>query len=104
MQIKGLLTGLQSYEQSKINKAKARDRGSPGSKTADSASDKVTLSQDAKLYRAGLDQALKADEVRTERVQELKVKVQDGTYEPNSRRIAEKMIREDLESWFQFSE
>lgn len=104
MQIKGLLTGLQSYEQSKINKAKARDRGSPASTPTDSRSDKVTLSQDAKLYRAGLDQAMKADEVRTERVQELKERVQDGTYEPNSHKIAEKMIREDLESWFRLSE
>lgn len=101
MQIKGLLTGLQTYEQSKINKMK--DKGDSGKARAGSSpdSDKVTLSQGAKLYKTGLEQAMNADEVRTDRVEELRSRVQDGTYVPDSRRIAEKMIREDLEVWYQ---
>ncbi len=71
MQIKGLLTGLQTYEQSKINKMK--DKGDSGKARAGSSpdSDKVTLSQGAKLYKTGLEQAMNADEVRTDRVEEL---------------------------------
>ncbi|WP_028575782.1 flagellar biosynthesis anti-sigma factor FlgM [Desulfonatronovibrio hydrogenovorans] len=98
MQIKGLLTGLQTYEQSKIDKNKT-GKGSDGSRTG-SSSDKVTLSEGAKLYRSGLEQALTADEVRSEKIEELKAQIKDGTYQPDSRRIAEKMIREDMEGWF----
>lgn len=101
MQIKGLLSGLQTYEQSKINKEKNKE--GTGVKNSGSSSDKVTLSQDAKLYRAGLEQAMNSEDVRTEKVQELKTMVQNGTYKPDSRNIAQKMIQEDLESWFQRS-
>ncbi|WP_045215299.1 flagellar biosynthesis anti-sigma factor FlgM [Desulfonatronovibrio magnus] len=101
MEIKGLITGLQSYEQSRINKDKGR--GSPGTGAPRSSSDRVSLSQDAKLFRTGLEQAMKADDVRADRVEELKARVKDGTYEPDSRRIAEKMIREDMDTWFQRS-
>lgn len=101
MEIKGLLTGLQTYEQSKINKA--RDRGGQSSSSSSSSSDRVTLSQDARLYRTGLDQAMNAQEVRSERVEELRERVKDGSYQPDSRNIAEKMILQDMESWFQRS-
>lgn len=98
MDIKGVITGLQTYEQSKINKEKNKEGA--GVRNSGSSSDKVTLSQDAKLYKVGLTQAMNAEEVRAEKVQELKTMVQDGTYKPDSRNIAQKMIQEDLESWF----
>ncbi|MCA1743015.1 MAG: flagellar biosynthesis anti-sigma factor FlgM [Desulfovibrionales bacterium] len=99
MEIKNLLNGLQTYEQSKINKGKNNEGA--GVRNSRASSDKVTLSENARLHRAGFEQAMNAEEVRTEKVQELKTMVQDGTYKPDSRNIAQKMIQEDLESWFQ---
>lgn len=97
MQIKGILAGLQTYEQSKIDKA--RDKSGQATNRSAASSDKVTLSQGARLYKAGMEEAINSDEVRTEKVNELKTQIENGTYKPDSRRIAEKMIREDLESW-----
>ncbi len=101
MQIKGLLSGLQTYEQSKIDKA--RDKSGQAASRGTASSDKVTLSQGARLYKAGMEEALNSDEVRTEKVNEIKAQVENGTYKPDSRKIAEKMINQDLESWFQNS-
>ncbi|MFP4109068.1 MAG: flagellar biosynthesis anti-sigma factor FlgM [Desulfonatronovibrio sp.] len=98
MQIKGLLTGLQTYEQSRIDKA--RDKSAQTGSRGAASSDKVTLSQGARLYKAGMEEAINSDEVRAEKVNELKAQIQNGTYKPDSRRIAEKMISQDLESWF----
>jgi len=103
MQIKGLLTGLQTYEQSKIDKTRDKSGSNSHRAKASSDSDRITLSQEARLYRSGLEQALNADESRTDKIQELKARIENGSYEPDSRRIAEKMIREDMESWFQRS-
>lgn len=98
MQIKGFPTGIQTYEQSKTEKTKADKGSSQGSSQAQSG-DRVTLSQGAKLHQTAMQAAGNSDEVRMEKVQNLKERVADGSYQPDARRTAEKMIREDLENW-----
>lgn len=100
MKINEFLTGLQAYEQSRVNKS-SRERAEKTGQGPGSTSDRVSLSQDAKLYKTGLEQAVNAEEVRAEKVADLNARVKNGTYQPDSRKIAEKMIQEDLESWFQ---
>jgi len=98
MQIKGFPTGIQTYEQSRTDKAKADKGSSQGSSQARSG-DKVTLSQGAKLHQTAMQAAGNSDEVRMEKVQDLKERIANGSYQPDARRTAEKMIREDLENW-----
>ncbi|WP_291321907.1 flagellar biosynthesis anti-sigma factor FlgM [Desulfonatronospira sp.] len=98
MQIKGFPTGIQTYEQSRTDKTRA-DKEARKSSLQGQSGDKVTLSQGAKLHHAAMQAAVDSDEVRMEKVQDLRERVADGSYQLDARKTAEKMIREDLENW-----
>jgi negative regulator of flagellin synthesis FlgM len=96
MEIKNLLEGRGAYKQGKIDrsgteaKSKAKDAESRGSDT-------VVLSEEARLRGQALQVANVDSGVRTDRVQELRARVKDGSYEPNMRKTAENLLRQDLD-------
>lgn len=57
--------------------------------------DTVKVSQDALLLTEARRTAQNAPDVRTEKVEELRIKVADGTYKPDSRLIASALLREE---------
>ncbi|MDQ7833493.1 MAG: flagellar biosynthesis anti-sigma factor FlgM [Desulfovibrionaceae bacterium] len=61
------------------------------------ASDTVTLSGNAKLFSQAVRDAQNAPEVRVERVAELKAQVESGEYQPDSHKIAEKMLLAEID-------
>ena len=102
MEIKKTLNGLDPY-QAKLEKAEAeakikRDKASKGKEGGDS--DKVSLSPEAKLRTEAYKTAASSEDIRPEKVAEIKAKIANGTYEINSRKIAEKLIKEDLDLLF----
>ena len=58
--------------------------------------DTVHVSEEAKLRSMALQEATGHSGVRAERVAELKAQVQSGTYEPDSRKIAEKLLQDEV--------
>lgn len=54
--------------------------------------DQVILSSGVQEFGHVLQRAVAMSDVRPEKVKELSKKIQDGTYQVDSRRIAEKMI------------
>lgn len=61
------------------------------------SSDHVSLSSEGRLRALAMHSAMDDPGVRTERVQELKTQVQSGTYSPDSRRTAVKLLQEELD-------
>jgi negative regulator of flagellin synthesis FlgM len=59
-------------------------------------SDTVVISDTAKRIQAAQSQLEMIPEVRSEKVAEIKRRIEDGSYEIDSDKIAEKMIRESL--------
>lgn len=57
--------------------------------------DTVSVSQDALLLTEALRAAQDAPDVRTEKVEALRIQVANGTYTPDSRLIAENLVREE---------
>jgi negative regulator of flagellin synthesis FlgM len=57
--------------------------------------DRVSVSQDALLMTEARRAAQNAPDVRTDKVEELRVQVANGTYKPDSRLVAENLIREE---------
>ncbi|MBT8763794.1 flagellar biosynthesis anti-sigma factor FlgM [Desulfohalobiaceae bacterium Ax17] len=96
MEIKNILTGIQTYKQTKIEKEEK-----PLSKKQHSISteDKVSLSSTAKLYKTGLDTAKQSPEVRLEKIQELKEKIEAGDYHPDEQKIAQKILEDEMDLW-----
>lgn len=97
MEIKNLLEGRSAYKQGKVERPSGAE-GKAKAKGADAReSDTVVLSEEARLRVQALQAAQLDPGVRADRVQELKARVQSGTYEPDSRKVAENLLREDLD-------
>ena len=92
---------LNAYQQQAEKLAKARqEQGSAQSgQVAASQGDSVNLSQEAKLLAEANRTAKDAEDVRQEKIDMLKAQVENGTYEVDSRRIAEGLVREQLDLW-----
>lgn len=93
------------YEQLKLQKEEeARKAGRAEQEavkesTHKASADGVNVSEEAKLRSAAYSEAMKAGEVREDKVAALKAMVESGEYEPDSRDIAARIVHEDLEDW-----
>ena len=66
-----------------------------GTGTEASQGDKVTVSQDALLLTEARRAAQSAPDVRSEKVEALRIQVANGTYKPDSKLIAANLVREE---------
>jgi negative regulator of flagellin synthesis FlgM len=96
MEIKSVLTGIQTYKQTEIEKNKTSQARK---QTASETGDKVTFSSTAKLYQEGLKAAKQSPEVRQGKIQDLKEKIKAGDYHIDEQKIAQKMLQEDIGIW-----
>ena len=97
MEIKKLLEGRGAYKQDKVERPSGAE-GKAKAKGADAReSDTVVLSEEARLRGQALQAAHLDSGVRAERVMELKARVQAGSYQADPRKVAENLLREDLD-------
>ncbi|MDR2054899.1 MAG: flagellar biosynthesis anti-sigma factor FlgM [Desulfovibrio sp.] len=62
---------------------------------ASQGGDRVSVSQDALLMTEARRTAQNAPDVRADKVEELRSQIANGTYKPDSRLVAESLIREE---------
>lgn len=55
--------------------------------------DKIEISQEAKLQQAAMKAAKQLPEIREEKVSEIKQQIRDGKYKPTADQIIEKMLQ-----------
>ncbi|UZP67011.1 flagellar biosynthesis anti-sigma factor FlgM [Desulfovibrio mangrovi] len=99
MEIKNYLKALDPY-QTKLDKAenakvKGGKRGADNN--AQASGDRVSLSNEAKLRTEAYTTALNTPDVRQEKVNAIKARVDAGEYVVDSRNVAEKLIKEEAE-------
>lgn len=98
MDIKTVLGINQGYGQNRIGRGDSGESaGVARGKSADAgrsagSSDRVTLSDDARLVSVATRAAQEAPETRADKVAALKAQVDAGTYQPDSKKIAEKLL------------
>lgn len=99
MDIKKIGGGVTPYVQSKVEKGESPETaGKAGKASARTvAGDRVSVSSDAKLVGEAARAAEESPDVRVDRVEALRAQVEAGTYSPDSRRIAEKLVQSDLD-------
>lgn len=56
-------------------------------------SDKIEISQEAKIQQAAMRAAKQLPEVREEKVAQIKQQIKDGSYNPTADQIIEKMLQ-----------
>lgn len=98
MEIKNnLLNKLDPYRTTldpKAEAASARTKGAQANAAAPQG-DRVSLSPNALLHTAAHAEAGRAPEVRQDKVEALKEQVASGNYSVDSRKIAEKLLRDE---------
>ena len=97
MEINKLIGELNPYAKKKVGDNQSAGSSSRSSRADQQSSDKVNLSSEAKLRGAALQTASTAPDVRAEKVRELKEKVRNGTYQPDIRKAARNLLRDDFE-------
>ncbi|XXJ19282.1 flagellar biosynthesis anti-sigma factor FlgM [Desulfovibrio caledoniensis] len=99
MVIRNIVGDQNPYANKKIERPEAKDvrNAQESVKTSGEAADRVVLSSEARLRGAALQTAKEASDVRREKVDELKRKVKDGTYQPDIKKAAANLIRDDLD-------
>lgn len=99
MVIKNIVGEATPYANKKIERPEANGQQKVQEAVKDSgdSADRVVLSSEARLRGAALQSASDAPDVRREKVDELKRKVKDGTYQPNLKKAAANLIRDDLD-------
>jgi negative regulator of flagellin synthesis FlgM len=102
MNVKTVLGINQPYGQGRVGRGESSEapgtvtRGT-GTEAGATSADRVTISGDAKLVALAGRAAQDASDVRTDKVASLKAQVEAGTYQPDSRKIAEKMLTMESE-------
>ncbi len=76
---------INEYKNNTVKKTQKREI-----KTFD---DKLELSADAKIYTEALKELNSSNDVRLDKVNEIKHKIESGTYSVDSKKVAEKMIK-----------
>jgi len=69
-------------------------KANPKSKVKRDYADKLSLSSDVKEFAKVLKLATQADDVRTQKVEELRHKINTGTYNIDGNLVAEKIIEQ----------
>ncbi|MDR1685687.1 MAG: flagellar biosynthesis anti-sigma factor FlgM [Desulfovibrio sp.] len=70
-------------------------RGGAGEAASRAEGDRVSLSPAALLHTAAHAEAGKAPDIRREKVEALKARVESGAYVPDSRKIAEGLLKDE---------
>ena len=99
MEIKNVLgRGVSPYLQNRVEagetaSAENASRARAAQTQAANGTDTVSISESAKLQSLAVREATVSTDVRTEKVEELKARVKDGSYKPDSKAIAQGIIR-----------
>lgn len=88
MKINNVTGAMGAYQQSGARKVTATKETARTSK-----GDGVVLSREAQLVLALKDKVAQAPEVRQQRIEELRREIEAGTYRPDARQVADRMLK-----------
>ena len=89
------LNRLNPYQVTREKQDAGAARSAQKPEAAQPQGDRISLSPEARLRTEALSAATNAPEVRQAKVDAIKAEVDAGTYKPNSRQIASKMLAQE---------
>lgn len=104
MDIKRLLTGFDAFDPAKLDKSERADKTARmrraqegGQETGAGRGDTVQFSEDARLRTDAHAAASNAPDIRHDKVAAIKAQIAAGDYQIDTRKIASRVVQEDLE-------
>jgi negative regulator of flagellin synthesis FlgM len=95
MEISSILASIKGYNQPSVEKAGEKKTNAAGEHGTHQ--DKISLSNEGKLLNQAQKAASESPEIRREKIEAFKSEVENGTYKPDSTRIAEKLLQQDID-------
>ena len=99
MEIQSFIKGLGQYDNARLEKTDASNAKSRRGKaaSAEKNGDRINFSSEGKLRTEAHRVASEAPDIRRQKVEEIKARVQSGEYQIDAHKIAEKLVKDDLE-------
>ncbi|NPV42733.1 MAG: flagellar biosynthesis anti-sigma factor FlgM [Firmicutes bacterium] len=83
---------MQAYSKQKIERVQTNARKTKALNGVKYGEDKLELSREGKEFKLAFEAILKTPDIRTEKVSDLKQKIEKGTYIIDGEKVAEKII------------
>lgn len=99
MSIRSIQPNLTGYETQRLEQANAQRQDASKAKGHSDSADRISISDQGRIQANTLKVAQDSDGVRTEKIADIKARIAAGTYQPDSRDIASKMVRQELDVW-----
>ena len=101
MEITSILGKMGPYSQNKVeeNNNNKNSNNVEAKSQSGTENDKVQLSSQAQELGKAVQSVQNSDEVRSEKVSELKQQIDNGEYDVNPRNIAEGIIQQETDLW-----
>lgn len=94
MKISSMLLGIKGFDQP-VDKASEKKGAAQNTKSGE-VKDKVSLSEQGKLLQQSKKLASESPDVRQQKIEIFRAQIADGSYTPDSKKIAQKILEQDL--------
>lgn len=100
MTIRSIQPNLAGYETQRLEQTGAhRQEALKTGSRPESSADRISISDAGRTQANAFKAAQDSDGVRPDKVADIKARLAAGTYQPDSRDIATKMVRQELDVW-----
>lgn len=99
MDIKTVTDPLGAYSRNSVDGVKGKDRKTGESSGSRASPDRVSVSDEGRIFSSALQEAQSTSDVRTDKVNRIREMIQNGEYHLDTKRIAQKLVESDSELW-----
>lgn len=88
------------YETHKLEQLEQqRQETQKAATTTETGTDRISISEEGRVKAGMLKTAQESDGVRADLVADIKARIESGEYSPDSRDIAQNMMKQELDVW-----
>jgi negative regulator of flagellin synthesis FlgM len=94
------ITPFSGYESQRLEQLEQqRQEAQKSSAAQESGTDRISISEEGRLKANTLKAAQDADDVRPDKVADLKARIEAGEYKPSGKDIAASLVKQELDVW-----
>lgn len=94
------ITPFSGYEAQRLEQLEQQRQEAQKSPAAqEGGTDRISISEEGRLKASTLKAAQEADDVRADKVADLKARIEAGEYKPSGKDIAASLVKQELDVW-----
>ena len=94
------ITPFSGYEAQRLEQLEQqRQEAQKSAAPQEGGTDRISISEEGRLKASTLKAAQDADDVRPDKVADLKARIEAGEYKPSGKDIAASLVKQELDVW-----